>query len=79
MIEKITKRHITMGITILIVVAIGMFIVNQFVSFQYKAQLLADPCYVCEEQFGYDCQDLHQQLPGLNINLSNIVINPPNG
>jgi len=79
MIEKITKQHITMGITILIVVAIGLFIVNQFVSFQYKAQLLADPCYVCVEEHGYECQKFHQQLPGLKINLSNIIINPPNG
>lgn len=32
---------------VLIVVAIGVTIANQYVSYFYKAQLLRDPCIVC--------------------------------
>lgn len=53
----------------LAVIAIGLFIINQFIEFQFKAQLLTAPCDLCRNNFGleYDCRLVRP------INFTNIV------
>ena len=36
-------------IIILIVVCLGLFAINQFISFQFKSKLLISPCDVCKD------------------------------
>jgi hypothetical protein len=63
------KKNWRIVLAILIVVALGLFIMNQFIEFQYKAQLLADPCGVCMS-LGNTC---HRNFL-ININWSEIEI-----
>ena len=56
--ESITnwiKAHYKQLIIIMIVCALGLFIINQWLSFQFKAELLSSPCQLCEDM-GYRCQ-----------------------
>lgn len=52
--KEFVIKHKTPIITIMVVVALGLIIVNQFLSFQYKTELLSTACQLCES-FGNDC------------------------
>jgi hypothetical protein len=39
----------------LIVCAIGLFIINQWIDFRFKVQLLSYPCDICISM-GYECK-----------------------
>ena len=45
--ELSIKDLIKLLLIMLIVIAIGLFITNQFLEMTYKFQLIADPCTVC--------------------------------
>jgi hypothetical protein len=47
-------EHKAQVITILIVVAIGLVIINQWMDFNFKIQLLEEPCALCQDK-GYIC------------------------
>ena len=42
-------------IVILIVISLGTFTANQYLGIRYKAQLLLEPCYLCEHYQEYLC------------------------
>jgi hypothetical protein len=58
------KKEIIVG---LIIIAIGLFIINQFISYVYSVQLLTHPCELCIE-LGNVCY----RKSGFNI--SNLTI-----
>ena len=65
LLEVSIKDLIKYLLVILIVIAIGLIITNQFVNMFYKLQLIADPCTVC------------RNLNNNNIiNWSNVIITP---
>lgn len=43
-----TIYYIKMIILFLLVIAIGLFIFNQYIALNYKAQLIVDPCGRCD-------------------------------
>jgi len=49
------KNNYKQVIIVLVVCALGLFIINQWLSFQFKAELLSSPCQLCEGM-GYTCQ-----------------------
>lgn len=46
---KIIKKNKTIIIVAIIVLALGIFILNQSISILYKADLIKNPCQLCEE------------------------------
>ena len=49
------KKNYKQVIIVLVVCALGLFIINQWLSFQFKVELLSSPCQLCKEM-GYKCQ-----------------------
>jgi len=54
----------------LIIIALGLFIINQFLSYIYKIELLMSPCELCME-LGNVC---YKPFTLEDLNLSNITI-----
>jgi disulfide bond formation protein DsbB len=44
---EINKENLHKAILFLIVIALGLFIINQFLEFRYSAELLMQPCDLC--------------------------------
>lgn len=45
-----SKKYYTIWkaiVVILLIIGLGLFIINQFLSYYYKAQFLAGPCQLC--------------------------------
>lgn len=66
-------------IIILIVLALGLFIVNQFMEYRYNAMLLTSPCVMCQEKNKevagciYSCFHPFQfAIMNVTINLSDV-------
>lgn len=66
------KVYIRMIILLLVVIAIGLFIVNQFLSFQYKARLINDPCELCSEYKDISYLPTRDGFISLEINWSKV-------
>jgi len=49
------KNNYKQVIIVLVVCALGLFIINQWLSFQFKVELLSSPCQLCKKM-GYRCQ-----------------------
>ena len=43
------KEIAQLSLTIIIVVAVGLFAYNQFIDFNFKMQLIKNPCVLCSE------------------------------
>jgi hypothetical protein len=43
------KDKLLMALIIIGVIALGLFVLNQFISWRYKALLLQTPCDICRE------------------------------
>jgi len=73
---KITKKIVVNTIIALIIIAIGLFCINQFLDYQFKAQLLSNPCQLCMNQ-GNRCEKIIP-IDWTNITFENqtIQINP---
>ena len=54
---KITKKIVVNTIIALIIIAIGLFCINQFLDYQFKAQLLSNPCQLCMNM-GNKCEKI---------------------
>lgn len=52
---RINKRQL---ITILVIVALGLIILNQYMKFTGVLKLLENPCMACE-QLNYSCQKVY--------------------
>jgi hypothetical protein len=65
------KAHKKQLLIAIVVATLGMILLNQLISFQFKAQLLADPCVECVAR-GYDC--VKERLPYWQINFSELNI-----
>ena len=68
-------------ITAIVIIALGMLILNQFIGYYYKAQLLKEPCSVCLEfnphlSRCFEGRDDYGYLPKTELNWSNIYIAP---
>jgi len=61
------KNHKKQLLIALVVATIGMILLNQLISFQFKAQLLADPCVECVAR-GYKCT--RELVPYWKLNLT---------
>lgn len=59
MMQLTPKQIIKMIIVALLVIAIGMFIINQTMDYFFKMQLLQEPCALCVEK-GYHCAKVAQ-------------------
>jgi hypothetical protein len=55
----------------LVIIAIGLFIVNQFLEMQQKATDIVDPCSRCVKQFPRvkSCFEIQEVLPSLNFSI----------
>ena len=70
--QKKQKEIIQRVILILIVIGIGLFVINQVLSYYYKSQFLLTPCELCLEI--NNNLELCQKINNINeINLSNIT------
>ena len=50
LIKVLTINNLKIVILILIIIALGIFLLNQFFSLVYHAQLINDPCTICLNQ-----------------------------
>jgi len=48
-VKRTTKEWLILVILILLLIAIGMFAINQTLGYFYKSQLLQGPCALCAE------------------------------
>jgi len=44
---NITKEHIYSALIFVVVIAVGLFAINQFLAYRYKAEFLSTPCDLC--------------------------------
>jgi hypothetical protein len=69
------QAHWKQLIIVLVICALGLFIIHQWVAFNYKAQLLAEPCYLCEK-LGNVCRAPINYGAIGEINISGLELNP---
>jgi hypothetical protein len=69
------QAHWKQLIVVLIICALGLFIINQWIAFNYKAQLLSEPCALCEK-LGNICRAPINYGAVGEINISGLEFNP---
>ena len=63
-------NNVKVVLIIVIIIALGLIIINQFLSYIYKIELLMSPCELCME-LGNVC---YKPFTLEDLNLSNITI-----
>lgn len=73
------ERIVVMLLYIVVIIAIGLFALNQGMKFYYNSELLQAPCKLCLElnpEVEASCFNKREEINNKKINLSDVILIP---